>query len=120
MSTIKSWKDIHALVHKYRNRGEPLDAISFLVSRFAFLGLRFAFMGPDQGILCGTRILAKAGFYHPASEWQNSTKKKTSAAINADIGMVRIQAHTTDRATPQRTAESLRVAPTPMMAPVIV
>jgi hypothetical protein len=40
MSTIKSWKDIGALVHKYRNRDEPLDAprihFEFRVSRFAF------------------------------------------------------------------------------------
>ena len=42
------------------------------------------------------------------------------APIAADAGIVRSQAHTICRATPQRTAESRRVAPTPMMAPVIV
>ena len=34
--------------------------------------------------------------------------------------MVRIQAHTTRPATPQRTADSRRLAPTPTMPPVIV
>ena len=35
-------------------------------------------------------------------------------------GMVTIQAHTTRDATPHRTADSRRVAPTPTIAPVIV
>ena len=72
---------------------------------------------PNSGTV-HTRIRGR--FYLPARVWQNSIRKKTSAAMSADIGMVRIQAQTTDLATPQRTAESLRVAPTPTMAPVIV
>ncbi len=36
------------------------------------------------------------------------------------MGIVRIQAQTIRPATPQRTAESRRVAPTPTIAPVIV
>src|SRR3954449_8031977 len=36
------------------------------------------------------------------------------------IGIVRAQAHTIRRATPQRTAESRCAAPTPTIAPVIV
>ena len=40
--------------------------------------------------------------------------------MTADAGMVSTQAQTIWRATPQRTAESRRVAPTPMIAPVIV
>lgn len=43
-----------------------------------------------------------------------------SAAIIADIGMVKTQAQTTRPATPQRTAESRRVAPTPTIEPVMV
>lgn len=38
----------------------------------------------------------------------------------AEMGMVRIQAQIIFPATPQRTAESLRVEPTPTIAPVIV
>ncbi len=38
----------------------------------------------------------------------------------AEIGMVKIQAQIIFPATPQRTAESLLVAPTPTIAPVIV
>ena len=40
--------------------------------------------------------------------------------MSADAGIVRIHAQTICRATPQRTADSRRVAPTPTMAPVIV
>src|SRR2546430_7694204 len=40
--------------------------------------------------------------------------------MNAERGIVRTQAHTIRLATPQRTEESRRVAPTPMMAPVMV
>ena len=46
--------------------------------------------------------------------------KKHIAAISAEQGIVINQAQTTLLATPQRTAESRRVAPTPMIAPVIV
>ena len=41
-------------------------------------------------------------------------------AITALTGIVRIQAHNRLTVTPQRTAESLFVAPTPMIEPVIV
>src|SRR2546425_5991721 len=40
----------------------------------------------------------------------------TTPATAAEAGMVSTQAHTIRRATPQRTAESRRVAPTPMIA----
>src|SRR5690606_11453101 len=42
------------------------------------------------------------------------------AAAKADAGIVKIQAQTMLPATPQRTADILRDAPTPTMAPVIV
>ena len=42
------------------------------------------------------------------------------APTNAAAGIVSTQAQTIWPATPQRTADSRRVAPTPMMAPVIV
>ena len=42
------------------------------------------------------------------------------AAITADAGMVTTQAHTIRPATPQRTADTRCVAPTPTIAPVIV
>ena len=41
-------------------------------------------------------------------------------AISQAPGIVTIHAHTTRPATPQRTAESRRLAPTPTIAPVIV
>ncbi len=44
----------------------------------------------------------------------------TSAATAAEAGMGKTHAHTTRAATPQRTAERRRTAPTPTMAPVIV
>ena len=40
--------------------------------------------------------------------------------MNAAHGIVSTHAQTICSATPQRTADSLRVAPTPMMAPVMV
>ena len=40
--------------------------------------------------------------------------------MNAEAGIVRIQAQTMRPAMPQRTAERRRIEPTPMMAPVIV
>jgi hypothetical protein len=40
--------------------------------------------------------------------------------MKADAGIVKIHAHTILPATPQRTAETFRVEPTPTMAPVIV
>ena len=43
-----------------------------------------------------------------------------SAPISAAAGMVRIQATTTLLATFHRTAATLRAAPTPTIAPVIV
>ena len=42
------------------------------------------------------------------------------AATAAEAGMVNSHAQTILRATPQRTADSRFVAPTPMIAPVIV
>jgi len=42
------------------------------------------------------------------------------AAMNAEQGMVSTHAQTILSATPHRTADNLRVAPTPMIAPVIV
>ena len=46
--------------------------------------------------------------------------KYVPAAIDAEIGIVNIQAHKIVPATPHRTAVRRFVAPTPMMAPVIV
>src|SRR5438309_5090748 len=46
--------------------------------------------------------------------------RKVIPAIAAEAGMVRIQAQTMRRATPQRTADSRCTAPTPTMAPVMV
>jgi hypothetical protein len=43
-----------------------------------------------------------------------------TAEIKAAMGIVNIQAQTMFPATPQRTAVSLLVEPTPTMAPVIV
>ena len=43
-----------------------------------------------------------------------------AAEINADMGMVNTQAQMIFPATPHRTAVSRFVAPTPIMAPVIV
>jgi len=48
------------------------------------------------------------------------TSVYASAEMAAAQGMVRIQAHTIRPATPQRTAESLRSEPTPIIEPVIV
>ena len=47
-------------------------------------------------------------------------KSITSAAIPADIGIVRSHAQTIRVATPQRTAEARLIEPTPTIAPVIV
>ena len=46
--------------------------------------------------------------------------QNTAIATNADAGMVNTHAHTIRVATPQRTAESRCVLPTPTMAPVMV
>ena len=43
-----------------------------------------------------------------------------TAAISAAAGIVRIQAQTIRPATPQRTADSRLIEPTPMIAPVMV
>ena len=42
------------------------------------------------------------------------------AANNAEIGMVRIHAHSKFTVTPQRTADNLFVAPPPIIEPVMV
>src|ERR1700741_456148 len=55
-----------------------------------------------------------------APGWSQRTTANTTAAISADAGMVKIHAHTIRRAIPHRTADSRLVAPTPIMAPVIV
>ena len=52
--------------------------------------------------------------------FRTATMKKHIAAISAEQGSVSNQDQTTLLATPQRTAERRRVAPTPMIAPVIV
>src|SRR6185312_16017278 len=49
-----------------------------------------------------------------------ATIQYVTAEMNADAGMVRIHAQTMRPATPQRTADSRLIEPTPMMAPVIV
>src|SRR5215207_6675893 len=48
------------------------------------------------------------------------TIHQIAAAMPADSGMVRIQAQMIRPAIPQRTADSRRIEPTPMIAPVIV
>src|SRR4051812_7779425 len=55
--------------------------------------------------------------------WRQSRKRPShqeSAAKMAAAGIVKIHAHTMLPATPQRTAFTLRVEPTPTMAPVMV
>jgi hypothetical protein len=52
--------------------------------------------------------------------WIRRISQKATADTNAAAGMVKAQAQTILVATPQRTAESLWVAPTPTIAPVIV
>src|SRR5262245_42204954 len=52
-----------------------------------------------------------------ALQWNSA---HVSAAMNAEQGMVRIQAQTIRPATPQRTAEAFCTEPTPTIAPVIV
>jgi len=47
-------------------------------------------------------------------------KKQMPAAIKPEMGMVKIHAQMIVPATPQRTADSRLVAPTPIIAPVIV
>src|SRR5437763_5195266 len=47
-------------------------------------------------------------------------RSDATAAMTKAPGMVRIHAQTTRLATPQRTAERRRAAPTPTMAPVMV
>ena len=54
------------------------------------------------------------------SAHQQVQQPVTQAETSAEAGIVTTHAHTMRRATPQRTAESRVVVPTPMMAPVIV
>src|SRR5574341_258311 len=54
----------------------------------------------------------------PPHPW--GSKSHATAAMKPESGIVRIQAHTIRPATPQRTADSRCVAPTPMIEPVIV
>ena len=46
--------------------------------------------------------------------------KYTKPATNAEIGIVSIQAQSSLMVTPQRTADTRLVAPTPMILPVMV
>lgn len=55
-----------------------------------------------------------------AAGYTHRTKANTTAATSAEAGIVRTHAHTIRRAIPQRTADKRLVAPTPMIAPVIV
>src|SRR5947209_20023245 len=50
----------------------------------------------------------------------NRATQNVHAPISAATGIVRVQAQTIRPATPHRTADNLRVAPTPTIAPVIV
>ena len=52
--------------------------------------------------------------------WKSLIKPKHKAETSADMGMVSSHAHTMRRAIPQRMVDSLVVAPTPMMEPVMV
>ena len=54
------------------------------------------------------------------NEVKGKIKKYVAAEIKAEIGIVKIHAQMIFPATPQRTAESLLVEPTPTIAPVIV
>src|ERR1700674_1860644 len=69
----------------------------------------------------GTRSIAA---FAAGPETQNQNNRcpahQAIAEMNAAQGMVRIQATTMFSATPQRTAESLLTAPTPIIAPVMV
>src|SRR5258708_38467661 len=65
-------------------------------------------------------MLAGRGFEAYASGLTKRKAQNTRAATIAEAGMVRIQAQTIRRATPQRTADNRVVAPTPTIAPVIV
>src|ERR1035437_718416 len=62
---------------------------------------------------------AKSGIPH-ALGLNSRISQKASMATMADAGMVRTQAQTIRRATPQRTAERRLVVPTPIIAPVMV
>ena len=48
------------------------------------------------------------------------TAKYVTPATSAEIGMVKIQAHSKLMVIPHRTAETLLVSPTPIIAPVMV
>src|SRR5579859_5325616 len=56
----------------------------------------------------------------PGYPRRRATRGNRAAPMRAAPGMVRTQAQTMRRVTPQRTAERRRVAPTPTMAPVMV
>ena len=56
---------------------------------------------------------------HPIIRLPNRMRKYSEPPINAAPGIVKIQAHTICRVTPQRTAESRLAAPTPEMDPVM-
>src|SRR5687768_10706375 len=54
------------------------------------------------------------------SHFNTATIPYVTAAMNADAGIVMIQATTIELAMFHRTADTRRAAPTPMMAPVMV
>ena len=69
--------------------------------------------------IAGWAVGAHEGFIYVRSEYPDAVEALT-AAIAADAGMVMTQAVMMFPATPQRTADVRRAAPTPMMAPVML
>src|SRR5215472_18778721 len=84
------------------------------------IGASFALWSrePAENWASVNRQLASCSPYAPGTNQRMS--QKVMAATAAAAGIVRIQAHTMRPATPQRTAESRPVAPTPTIAPVMV
>ena len=74
-------------------------------------------------VLSGSRAwssrLHPVGVFYAGGYASRITQKITPAAA-AEAGIVMIHAQTIRRATPQRTADSRWIAPTPIIAPVIV
>src|SRR6185436_18310939 len=70
----------------------------------------------------GRRQQAGAGARsaHPSRARMRAVAPQTAAAMRAERGIVSTHAQTISPATPQRTAESRWVAPTPMIEPVMV
>jgi hypothetical protein len=78
--------------------------------------------GPDAGPRTAGLALQQEERHAPVSPGYRTALKNAYAiaAMSAASGIVKIQAQTIRWATPHFTADSRRVAPTPMMAPVIV